>query len=56
VAYYVPLGPRGLLIGAGTCLLHVWGGLVYEFLRHRRVTLPADAPLPMGFVDLMAAD
>jgi hypothetical protein len=56
VAYYVPLGPRGLLIGAGTFLLHLWGGLVYEILRRRRVILPADVPLPIGFADLMAAD
>jgi hypothetical protein len=56
VAYYVPLGPRGLLIGAGTCLLRIWGGLVYEVLRRRRVMLPVDAPLPVGFADLMATD
>jgi hypothetical protein len=56
VDYYVPLGPRGLLIGAGTFLLGIWGGLVYEVRRRRRVLQPSDAPLPIGLADLMAAD
>ena len=50
VAYYVPLGPRGLLIGAGTTLLRIWGGLVYEVLRRRRrqVTSTRRCPLPFS--------
>ena len=45
MAYYVPLGPRGLLIGAGTTLLRIYGGLVYEVLRRRR-TARSHQPLP----------
>jgi hypothetical protein len=56
VAYYVPLGPRGLLIGAGTCLLRIWGGLVYEVLRRRRASTHINPSLPVALLDLMAID
>jgi hypothetical protein len=35
VAFYVPLGPRGLLIQLGTFVISIWGGLAYG-LAHRR--------------------
>ncbi len=29
MAFYVPLGPRGLLFRIGTFVIGIWGGLVY---------------------------
>ena len=29
MAFYVPLGPRGLLFRLGTFVIGIWGGLVY---------------------------
>ena len=56
MAYYVPLGPRGLLIGAGTTLLRIYGGLVYEVLRRRRAPGHINPSLPVALLDLMAVD
>jgi hypothetical protein len=36
VAFYVPLGPRGLLFRLGTFVIGIWGGLVYRLAYHRR--------------------
>jgi hypothetical protein len=36
VAFYVPLGPRGLLFRLGTFVIGIWGGLVYRLACRRR--------------------
>jgi hypothetical protein len=36
VAFYVPLGPRGMLFRAGTFIIGIWGGLVYRLAYRRR--------------------
>jgi hypothetical protein len=56
VPYYVPLGPRGLLIRVGTLLLGIWGGLIYEVLRRRRGLLPPPAPSPLVLAEILASD
>jgi hypothetical protein len=38
VAYYVPLGLRGLILSIGTFLIGVLGGLVYRVASRRRAT------------------
>ena len=37
MAFYVPLGPRGLIFRLGTFVIGIWGGLVYRLAYHRRV-------------------
>jgi hypothetical protein len=51
VAYYVPLGPRGLLLRIGTFLIGISGGLVYTWGSWRRALTvhqhqPLTVPLP----------
>jgi hypothetical protein len=50
VAFYVPLGLKGVLLRIGTLLIGVWGALVYRIncwrrgaIRHRAepLTIPA---------------
>ena len=36
MAYYVPLGPRGLILRLGTAVLGVFGGLIYWRASRRR--------------------
>ena len=36
MAYYVPLGPRGILLRIGTRLIGILGGLVYWRASRRR--------------------
>ncbi len=36
MAFYVPLGPRGLIFRLGTFVIGIWGGLVYRLAYHRR--------------------
>jgi hypothetical protein len=36
VAFYVPLGPRGLLFRLGTFVIGIWGGLVYRLACSQR--------------------
>ena len=38
VAFYVPLGPRGLLFRIGTFVIGIWGGLVYGRAYRRRAS------------------
>jgi hypothetical protein len=41
VAYYVPLGPRGILLRVGTSLIDVVHGVIYwRSSRRRRMTAP----------------
>jgi hypothetical protein len=46
VAFYVPLGPRGLIFRLGTFVIGIWGGLVYRLAYHRRVII-VSAPRPL---------
>jgi hypothetical protein len=39
VAFYVPLGPRGLVFRLGTFVIGIWGGLVYRLAYHRRTII-----------------
>jgi hypothetical protein len=39
VAFYVPLGPRGLLFRLGTFLIGIWGGLAYRLAYRRRTVV-----------------
>ncbi len=54
--FYVPLGPRGLLLRLGTFLIGIWGSVVYEAARRRRELLPAHPTLAVGLPDLLAVD
>jgi hypothetical protein len=56
VPYYVPLGPRGLLIRAGTFLLGLWGGVIYEVLLRRRGLLPPPVSSPLVLTEILASD
>jgi hypothetical protein len=43
VAFYVPLGPRGLIFRLGTFVIGIWGGLVYRLAYRRRLITFYDA-------------
>ena len=43
MAFYVPLGPRGLLFRLGTFVIGIWGGLVYRLAYRRRTIVAADS-------------
>ena len=45
MAFYVPLGPRGLLFRVGTFVIGIWGGLVYGRACRRRGLM---APVRQG--------
>ncbi len=40
MAYYVPLGPRGLILRFGTFLIGVLGGVIYRRACRRRALVP----------------
>jgi hypothetical protein len=40
VAFYIPLGPRGLILRFGTMLIGVLGGAVYWWSSRRRCLVP----------------
>ena len=46
MAFYVPLGPRGLIFRLGTFVIGIWGGLVYRLAYHRRVIM-VNSPRPI---------
>ncbi len=51
MAYYVPLGPRGLIIRLGTFVIGLWGSVVYRLACRRRDWLPPTphpVTLPVG--------
>jgi hypothetical protein len=49
VAFYVPLGPRGLLFRLGTFVIGIWGGLVYRLAcRRRAIMVPCPVSFPAG--------
>jgi hypothetical protein len=39
VAFYVPLGLRGILFRIGTFIIGIWGGLVYGLAYRRRTVI-----------------
>ena len=51
MAFYVPLGPRGMLFRAGTFVIGIWGGLVYRMAyRRRSIMVSSTGPyLARGF-------
>ncbi len=52
MAFYVPLGPRGLLFRIGTFVIGIWGGLVYgAAYRRRRLMKPSPQPLTISRPD-----
>ncbi len=52
MAYYVPLGPRGVILRIGTCLIGILGGLVYRIAAsRRRLAGPVARPLTMPLAD-----
>lgn len=46
MAFYVPLGPRGIIFQLGTCLIGLMGGVVYRVASHRRA-LAGPIPQPL---------
>ncbi len=50
MAYYLPLGPRGLVLRFGTMILGVFGGLIYWRASRRRalVPIPVHEPIRIG--------
>jgi hypothetical protein len=52
VAFYVPLGPRGVLFQLGTFVIGIWGGVVYRLASRRRgLLVPIPQPLTVPVVD-----
>ena len=52
MAYYVPLGPRGVLLRIGTFVIGIWGGLVYQLAcRRRALTAYSHQPLTIPLPD-----
>ncbi len=47
MAFYVPLGPRGILFRVGTGLIGVLGSWVYWRASRRRVMIRLAAPAPI---------
>lgn|GEM_PF-6965472 len=55
MAFYVPLGLRGLLFQAGTLLIGIFGGLVYwrASRRRRLITAPVNLTFDLADVELI---
>ena len=52
MAFYVPLGPRGLLFRLGTFVIGIWGGLVYgRACRRRALMMRPPGPLTITIPD-----
>jgi hypothetical protein len=52
VAFYVPLGPRGLVFRLGTFVIGIWGGLVYgRAVRRRALAAPMPRALTISIPD-----
>jgi hypothetical protein len=52
VAFYVPLGPRGLLFRIGTFVIGIMGGVVYgAAYRRRGLMAPSPQPLTISIPD-----
>ena len=52
MAFYVPMGLRGLLFQIGTFVIGIWGGLVYgAAYRRRALEAPTTSPLTVSIRD-----
>ncbi len=52
MAFYVPLGPRGLLFRIGTFVIGIWGGVVYgRASRRRNLIVHSHQPLTISLPD-----
>lgn len=51
MAFYVPLGPRGLVFRIGTVLIGILGGVVYRAASRRRAFAPIPQPLTIPIPD-----
>lgn len=52
MAFYVPLGPRGLIIRVGAVLTRIVGGMVYRAASRRRALAgPIPQPLVVSLPD-----
>jgi hypothetical protein len=51
VAFYVPLGPRGLVFRLGTFVIGIWGGLVYGRACRRALMMRPPQPLTITIPD-----
>lgn len=53
MAFYVPLGPRGLLFRIGTFVIGILGGVVYgrAYRRRRGVMFPTPQPVTISLPD-----
>jgi hypothetical protein len=47
VAFYVPLGPRGLILRFGTVLIGLLGRVIYWRASRRRALVPLPWPAPI---------
>ncbi len=47
MAFYVPLGPRGLILRIGTALIGILGSLVYWRASRHRAVSSGPVPLPV---------
>lgn len=57
MAFYVPLGPRGILFVLGTFVIGIWGGLVYRLAAARRSGLVLTNPtFSLTIPDILASD
>lgn len=52
MAFYVPLGPRGVLFRLGTMIVGVSGGLIYWRASRRRARLPLPVHEPFAFAEV----
>ena len=53
MAFYVPLGPRGIIFRLGTFVIGIWGGLVYRLAYRRRAFIVTN-PGPFRSISLSA--
>jgi hypothetical protein len=56
VEFYVPLGARGLLLGIGTFLIGILGGMAYRKAARRRELRPADPPHSLALAEILAME
>jgi hypothetical protein len=51
VAFYVKLGPRGLIFQLGTMIIGISGALIYWRASRRRARVPHPIPVPIRLLD-----
>jgi hypothetical protein len=50
MAFYVPLGPRGLILRIGTTIIGVMGLFIYWRQSRRRALVPLPMPAPIVLI------